>query len=232
MTRLFKALFLILLFLPNISLANVAISSWQENVDLTATGKTSTVLIQGRIKDIPPNRVMTSFMMGFGGRQNMKITKVLADNQPAKYEFTNNKLNIFLPKGKTNNDNLSIYFSYEEIYDKINEFLRQEEIYIPNFAAGANAIVNVNFPWNLDSATLNYNITTNGNSFTYNGIVPSGGVRERIKLTPSSTKWRVVLEVKVNSDKPLKKLKLIYQFILKIPVKKLKIPSQPQPPYH
>ena len=63
--------------------------------------------------------------------------------------------------------NLETYIS---LYPTFCKFLRQEIIYIPSFAAGAKAKVAIWFPWYLESATLNPNVSKIENGFLYNNL--------------------------------------------------------------
>lgn len=206
-----KLLFLVLFLISPLAYASPAISilTWQEYVKLNATGKTSEILIQGKMKNLAPNQVMTSFSISFYPQQNIKITKVICDNKIANYSFQGNNLNIKFPKEKSNGQIAAIYFSYEEKYNKISEFLRQELIDIPSFAAGANAKVVVSFPNSLESLTLNPNIKKGDNSFIYSNIVPQNGVMERIKLTQTQNIWDIAIKVKVNASNALTDLTVI-----------------------
>lgn len=201
-----KKIFTVILFLFSLQAhanPDVSVLKWQEETQLTTSGKTSEVFIQGKIKNLPANQVMTSFAISFDEKQNLKITRVICDNQLADYSFLNNSLKIKFPKPKETNGSFALYFTYEETYDKINKFLRQEAIYIPNFAAGADAQVTINFPGYLESATLNPNITKNGGSFVYRNSIPENGVQEIIKLTTAQSVWDMAINVTIKSDQPL-----------------------------
>jgi hypothetical protein len=203
--KFLKILTAIFFLLPPSSYANpnVAILNWQENIQLTTTGRISDVAIKGKIRDLPTNQEMTSFSIIFDEKQNLKITRVFCDNQPADFTFSHNALSVKFPKAKKTNSSLALYFTYEERYDKINKFLRQESINIPNFAVGANAQVVINFPGYLESATLNPNVTKTASSFVYRNIVPENGVEEIIKLTAAQSVWDVAIKIKVSADKAL-----------------------------
>ncbi len=206
MTLISPKIFLIIFFLfPLAAFAtpNISIINWQENIRLIPDGKTSEISIKGKVHDLPSNQVMTSFSIVFDAKQNLKITRVFCDNQLAEFTFLNNVLNVKFPKFKKNNTGLALYLAYEERYDKINKFLRQESINIPSFAAGADAQVVINFPGYLESATLNPNITKGASSFVYRNIVPENGVEEIIKLTAAQSVWDVAIKIKVSADKAL-----------------------------
>jgi len=210
--KLKKTLALILFLYPLSSYANadsnIEISSWQENTRLTTRGKISEVIIEGKITGFLPNQVMTAFSITFDKKRNIKITQVGFENLLTDFSFLNNSLVIKFPKNKGNNQTISLYFSYEETYDKINKYLRQEVINIPNFASGADAKVTLNFPGYLESATLNPNVTKNGNSFIYKNIVPQNGVLEIIKLTEAQNVWDVTVKVKIKANQALKNITL------------------------
>ncbi len=211
-------LLFILIFLSHQVNAGVIIKSWKEQARLTDAGKNSDILIKGVVRGLSPRHAMSSFSVSFDPRQSIKMKRVISDNnlskssKSAKFSFVNNVLTVDFPKGKRNGQKISIYFSYERKYDKINKFLRQEEIVIPPFAAGAESIVVFSFPGSFESATFNPNISKHGNNFIYRGVVPKSGVREAIKLTPMQNIWNVTVKSKVSSQGSLGK------FTIKVPI--------------
>ena len=200
---------LILLFFitsPAFAASRVAILNWNENIDLTSNGRNSEISILGRVTDLPKERILNSFSISFGTQPNIKITKVLCDNFPATFTFNANTLTVKFPKGKVNNENIMLNFTYEMAYPKINKFLRQELIDIPSFAAGANSKVVIKYSGYFESATLNPNVTKSGNSYIYSNIVPKNGVAEIIKLTPAQVDWDVNVKLKINGNKSMEKI--------------------------
>lgn len=199
------ALILFIIFFPLRASAkgDVSILRWQEDTTLTESGKNSEILIEGKTRDFSPNQVMTAFSISFDPKREIKITKVMCDGRHTDYSFNNNSLKVKFPQEKSNNKTLAIAFSFEEKYDQIGKYLRHELIDIPAFAAGAEAKIVINFPGFLESATLNPNVTKSGSSFIYSNIVGKDGVREILKLTPTSSSWNIVIKVKVNADRPL-----------------------------
>ena len=193
---------------PTLAKPRLAISSWEEETNLNSTGKSSEILVRGKVQDFLPNQVMTSFSIGFDQTRQIKITRVICDGVNANYTFKNNTLTLKFLTPKPNNQKVVFYFAFEETYKKINQFLRQEAITIPSFAAEANAEVIINFPNSLESATLNPKITKNGNSFIYKNLVPQNGVAEIIKLTEAQNIWDVAIKANVISNKPLKEITL------------------------
>lgn len=201
---IFSLLLASLVFIEAMANGNVAVSSWQEKSYLNSEGKSAEVLIKARIQNLPKNYVMTSFGIDFGSDNKISIKNVTCDGVQIKFEFVNNALKVDFAKQKVNGEEFALYISYNEKYKTIHKYLRQEAILIPPFAAGADAKVAIEFPWYLESATLNYNIKKVGNSFVYQNKVPPEGVTEMIKLTPSQSAWRALAKTSVKSNAPLK----------------------------
>ncbi len=205
MRRKLKFIILLQIFFASKLLAgNVVVDSWQEKSYLNSEGKSSEILIKAHIENLPKNYVMPSFGIDFGSDNKISIKNVTCDGVQVKFSFINNALNVDFAKQKLNGENFNLYISYNEKYKEIHKYLRQEAIIIPPFAAGANAKVIIEFPWYLESATLNYNITKVGNSFVYQNKVPALGVMELIKLTPTQSSWKALAVTSVKSNAPLK----------------------------
>lgn len=214
-------LFFFLLASTSFAAGNISINTWQENATLTNSGKNSEVLIEASISGLQPLYAITSFSIGFDNAQKVKITKVVCDNQPANFTFLQNNLSIKFPKGKKNNDKVWIYFSYEQNYDNINRFLREEAINIPDFARGANAKVALNFSQDFESVTLNSRIKKEAGRFLYSNVVPAGGVNEIVKLTPAQSIWDVNVEVRMSSNKALGKINFSFPDYFQSPQQKV-----------
>jgi hypothetical protein len=199
------AIFLALFLCAKTAYAGLSISSWEESSNLTLDGKNTEVLMKGQVYGLAPNQGLGSIGISFGKKQNIKISQVMSDDQNVSYSFDGNILEVKFPRGKQNNQSLAVYFSYKSQY-KVNQYLREEVIDVPSFAAGANAKVTFNFPGYFESATFNPNITKSGNSFIYNSVVPQTGVFEIIKLTPAESTWDVTVNFKVKGNKSLEKI--------------------------
>lgn len=202
MTRLL-ALFFCLFPLLAIAAPQVAVKSWQEETNLTDTGKTSEILMQAKAVNLPANQAINSFSLSVDPRRNIKLIRVISDGKAAEYTFKDNSLVVKFAQPKKNLDPISIYFSYEEKYEKIFKYLRQEIIDIPAFARGADARVVIRFPGFMESATLNPNVIKAGHGFIYSNTVPEKGVQEILKLTNSQNIWDAIIKVKVTSNNPL-----------------------------
>lgn len=201
---IFNLLFACFLFVEAMADSNVVVSSWQEKSYLNSEGKSAEILIKAAIKNLPKNYVMTSFGIDFGSENKISVKNVTCDGAQVKFDFVNGALKVEFAKQKINGDEFALYISYNEKYKDIHKYLRQEAILVPPFAAGADAKVVIEFPWYLESATLNYNVKKVGNSFVYQSKVPVSGVMELIKLTPSQSAWSVLAKTKVRSNAALK----------------------------
>lgn len=206
--RKFLQLFLLVIFWPFCVCADsgIIVEGWTEKIEVTNSGKKSEVFVELRVGNIPANTAIKSFALSFSKAREIRIDAVVQDSKSADFSFRDNVLQVNFNKAKPANSKIGLYFSYEEIYKKIDKFLRQEIIDIPPFARGAKAQVMFEFPGSFESATLNPSIIKSGNSFIYNNIVPPEGVKEIVKLTPSQSVWSVSVEAKISSDKTLKKV--------------------------
>jgi hypothetical protein len=206
--RKFLQLFLLIILWPFCVCADssVIVEGWTEKIAVTNHGKKSEVFIELKVGNLPENTALKAFTIAFSKNREIKIDAVLQDNKSADFSFKDNALQVNFNKAKSANSKIGLYFSYEEIYKKVDKFLRQEIIDIPPFAKGAKAQIMFEFPGSFESATLNPNIIKSGNSFIYNNIVPPEGVKEIIKITPSQSSWNVIVEAKISSDKTLKKV--------------------------
>lgn len=209
------ALVLLLISFPNLALAELKISNWDEQVRLTKNGREADLTIRAQIINLAKNYHQSGFGISFATANKMSIKSVKVDGAPAKYSFQNNSLNISFTKPKSNNQWAIIDISYNSIYDEIDQYLRHEEIYVPNWAAGALANIEVSYLWSLKSATLNPNVKELTNKFIYNGIVPKNGISETVKLTNAVNGWNVVVKhvLKVTGSVADMKISVPFYFV-------------------
>jgi hypothetical protein len=213
MSQIKFSYFLIFYFIfASNSFAEIKILKWYENSVLTEKGKKTEIFIKGKVQNITNNQVLTSFSIGFDPKQKIKIFKVLDDStldnfeKSARYKFLNNNLEIDFTQGIANQKTFSLYLNYQEDYQNINQFLRQEYIRVPRFAEGAEAKIVLNFPINYILTSFDKNLNQQNSSIIYQNIVPSSGVNEIVKLTPKENLWDVNLKISINSSEMLKKV--------------------------
>jgi hypothetical protein len=96
-------------------------------------------------------------------------------------------------------NNQFAYIEYEakDNYDKINKYIRQEPFYIPNFAGGAKANISLDFGENYELISSHKNIIVENKKVLFNGIVPSAGLQEALKITNSFKNWDVAIKSKI-----------------------------------
>lgn len=208
--KFFRLIFFLFYFISFQAFAETGLKiyNWKENIDLNSTGKSTEISIDAIVK-LPANQEIAAFSISFQNDDLIKIKEVKVDNKTTDFSFKENVLKIYFKDGKANNQRANIYFSYDEIYDKVNKFIRAESIYVPEFAAGANAEVTINVPDFLESVTFNPNINKVKNSFFYKNIVPANGVKEIVKLTPADGAWDVDLKIKISSNQNMGKISMI-----------------------
>jgi transglutaminase-like putative cysteine protease len=200
--RAIRALIFIFIFLPLSAKAELAILNWDEFIQLTNGGKKSMINIKGQVKDLQQNQAMSAFSIGFSPAQNISIISVSVDGKEAKYDFAGNSLKIKFPDSKSNGQLVSVKIAYEEKYNEINKYLRQELVYVPKFAAGGFASIIINFS-GYELTTYNLRAIHEGDRLTYTGIIPSEGIRDIVKFTPREGLWSLAVKTSINTEKDL-----------------------------
>lgn len=200
--RSLKFLFFVFILLPLQAQAGLNVLKWNETTQLTDEGKKSVIALEAQVKDLKKDQAMTAFSIGFDPRQKISIVSASFAGQPAKYEFVDNVLKVIFPSPKINNEMVVFKFVYEEKYEKVNQYLRQEVVYVPSFAAGAFATVVINFN-GYDLTTYSQHATCNGSNFTYTSIVPKEGIKEVVKFTELQSAWNVTIKTTILAEKNL-----------------------------
>lgn len=186
--------------------AGMRISNWDEKVQLTDLGRKTDLTIKAQIVDLPKNQYQSGFGIGFGTSDKMSVQSVSVDGLAGQYNFQNNTLSIRFPKPKNNNEQITINVSYSVRYNEIDQYLRHEAIYVPSWANGAMANIEVAYPWSLQSATFNKNIKEFDKQFVYRGVVPANGIGEIIKLTNVANAWEVKIKHTINVTGNIKEM--------------------------
>ncbi|MBU6140472.1 MAG: hypothetical protein KGP29_02805 [Proteobacteria bacterium] len=194
--------FILIFLLPLSAQAGLNISVWNEFVQLTEEGKKTLISIEGQVKDLPKNQAMTAFSISFDPKQNISISSVLFEGNPTKYDFVDNVLKIDFPSRKSSGQLVSLKISYSEKYEKINKYLRQEAIYVPDFAVGAFVKFVINFP-DHELTTYTKDAIHEGDNLTYTAVAPKEGISKVVKFTPKESVWKVVVKSSIKAEKPL-----------------------------
>ena len=202
-----NCLFFLLIITTSVFASNTKITLWQEEVNLTEAGKKGRVAFILQVINLPNNSYITDYQFLTTTKGTVKYSKVLIDDKVVNYTQNNGLLKIKLNQPKKNQESIKISYDYEEKYASLQEELRNEIIYVPNFAVGANYQVLLRFDKNYELLNINSNskkvYDDKGSALLFQGTVPSSGVLERIKLTSNDVKWqaKVLNIVNVNNLK-------------------------------
>lgn len=203
----FGCLFFLLIITTSVFASNTKINIWQEEVNFTEAGKKGRVAFILQVINLPNNSYITDYQFLTTSKSIVKYSKVLIDDKVVNYTQNNGLLKIKLNQPKKNQESIKISYDYEEKYTSLQEELRNEIIYVPNFAVGANYQVLLRFDKNYELLNINSNskkvYDDKGSALLFQGTVPSSGVLEKIKLTSNDVKWqaKVLNIVNVNNLK-------------------------------
>ncbi len=203
----FNCLFFLLIITTSVFASNTKINIWQEEVKLTEAGRKGRVAFILQVVNLPNNSYITDYQFLTISKAIVKYSKVLVDDKVVNYTQNNGLLKIKLNQPKKNQESIKISYDYEEKYTSLQPELRNEIIYVPNFAVGANYQLLLRFDKNYELLNINSNskkvYDDKGSALLFQGTVPSSGVLERIKLTSNDVKWqaKVLNIVNVNNLK-------------------------------
>ena len=137
--------------------------------------------------------------------KNVKILNVCINNNPVKYKIEKQSLKLDLPKvynNKTVNINIDSQVKLKHDCDFVKEIL----VYIPEYANGAKCNINIKYPNDLvvyDAKLLKQN---NKNLYSWQGIVPSKGIKDHVYLSKKKCKWEIITTITIHSSELIKKL--------------------------
>jgi hypothetical protein len=192
-----KLTFLIFFFLISQSFAGIKVIEWNEEAQLTDYGRISKFLIQIQAVDLPQNVGINSFSITSSSNRGLTISKVRVNALSAQSLSETNSFEIFFKKPLLNNQFAYIEYEAKDTYDKINKYIRQEPFYIPQFAHGAKANISLDFGENYELISSHKNIIVENKKVLFNGIVPSAGLQEALKITNSFKVWDVLIKSKI-----------------------------------
>ena len=191
----FSYLFFLLIITTSVFASNTKINIWQEEVSITEVGRKGRVAFILQFVNLPSNGYISDYQLLTTSKTVIKYSKVLIDDKVANYTQNNGLLKIKLNQPKRNQESIKISYDYEEKYPSLQPELRNEIIYVPNFAVWANYQVLLKFNQNYELLNINSNskkvYDDKGSALLFQGTVPSSGVLEKIKLTSNDAKWQV-----------------------------------------
>lgn len=192
-----KLTFLVFFFLISPSFAEIKVIEWNEEAQLTDYGRVSKFFIHIQAVGLPQNVGINSFSITSSSNRSLIISKVRVNAFQAQSLSQANSFEIFFKKPLLNNQYAYIEYEAKDNYDKINKYIRQEPFYIPNFAGGAKASISLDFGENYELISSHKNIIVENKKVLFNGIVPSNGLQELLKITNSFKNWDVSIKSKI-----------------------------------
>jgi hypothetical protein len=192
-----KLTFLVFFFLISPSFAEIKVIEWNEEAQLTDYGRVSKFFIHIQAVGLPQNVGINSFSITSSSNRSLIISKVRVNALQAQSLSQANSFEIFFKKPLLNNQYTYIEYEAKDNYDKINKYIRQEPFYIPNFAGGAKASISLDFGENYELISSHKNIIVENKKVLFNGIVPSNGLQELLKITNSFKNWDVSIKSKI-----------------------------------
>ena len=192
-----KLTFLIFFFLISQSFAGIKVIEWNEEAQLTDYGRVSKFFIHIQAVGLPQNVGINSFSITSSSNRNLIISKVRVNALSAQSLSLPNSFEISFNKPLLNNQFAYIEYEAKDTYDKINKYIRQEPFYIPQFAGGAKANISLDFGKNHELISSHKNIIVENKKVLFNGIVPSVGLQEALKITNSFKNWDVLIKSKI-----------------------------------
>ncbi|MFM6972926.1 MAG: hypothetical protein ACKOXJ_04880, partial [Alphaproteobacteria bacterium] len=112
------------------------------NIKINNNGRQSDFKIIIQVTNIPENSGISSFIISSSSPRNFEVEEVKINGVKANYNIKNGQsIEFIFDKILTNNQTAEIQFREKVIYQKVSKYLRQEQVYIPNFANGAKAKV-------------------------------------------------------------------------------------------
>lgn len=189
---------LLLFFITiNNAFAEIKILDWNEGIKLTKKGRISQTRIKIKATNLPANSGITSFAISSNSINNFNFFDVKYDFKPTKFDFKDGVLQINFNQPLLNNKEAYIEFSSQETYAKINNYLRQEQFYIPEFAGGATGKIEIDIGEDYELISNHKNIFFNNHIVNFTGIVPAGGISEVLKITNSGVIWNISIKSKI-----------------------------------
>jgi len=179
--------------------AEIKVTNWSEISKINNNGRQSDFKIIIQVTNIPENSGISSFIISSSSPRNFEVEEVKINGVKANYNIKNGQsIEFIFDKILTNNQTAEIQFREKVIYQKVSKYLRQEQVYIPNFANGAKAKVIIDIGDNFELISSHPNLKQYDNYIIYDGIINQNGYLEMLKLTNSGAIWDVKIKSKIS----------------------------------
>ncbi len=211
----FVFLLALFFFETNSACAEIKITNWSETSKLNNNGRQSDFKISIQIVDIPTNSGISSFIISSSAPRNFQVDEVKINGVSSKYNIKNNQaIEFIFDKILTNNQTAEIQYRETVVYEKVSKYLRQEQVYIPNFASGAKAKVMIDIGEDFELISSHPNLKQYNNKIIFDGIISQNGYLEMLKLTNSGAIWDVKIKSKIllNNSKGILEITVPYLF--------------------
>ncbi|MFZ9181285.1 MAG: transglutaminase domain-containing protein [Rickettsiales bacterium] len=214
--KIFFVYFAVIFFLNITNLkAEIKITNWSEISKINNNGRQSDFKITIQVVNIPENSGISSFIISSSAPRNFQVEGVKINGVEAKYNIKDGQtIEFIFDKILTNNQSAEIQFREKVIYEKVSKYLRQEQVYIPNFANGAKAKVIIDIGEDFELISSHPNLKQYNNYIIFDGVISQNGYLEMLKLTNSGGVWDVRIKSKIllNNSKGILEITVPYLF--------------------
>jgi hypothetical protein len=176
--------------------ANIAITNWNETIQLTDEGKKTTVSIFGKVTGVEQGKALAAYSINFDEKQKINVVGAEFDGKPVPFVFKKHEFRIDFPTHKVNGQQVLLGFSYEEKYSEISKHIRNEMIYVPKYAKGSIARIRIDFP---DYDMINFipKVVKSEGVLTYTVPVGEDGLKKLFKFTAKESAWDVESDIRI-----------------------------------
>jgi hypothetical protein len=192
-----KIFLLIFLLTHNNLFAEVKVLEWQEDIKLTNYGRFTKHIIKIKAENLNPNTALGSFSITSSEKRNLEILNLRVNAIASKHIANPDSLQIYFSNPLKNNQTAYIEYDSKDYYKNINEYLRQEIIYVPEFAKDAYATINFDLTENYNLISSHDIFKIDNNKIIFKGKIGNNGIQEVLKLTNSEASWKVLIQSKI-----------------------------------
>ena len=154
---------------------------------------------------LSPNIFYSSWSYGFDLLSEITILLTEINGQKSDANFDGHSLTF---KIKLYNGNkLPIHIKYKSMRKDVNKYYNTNFVGLSSSMSGRHAKYTLYIPQNFVVVTFEKNIFINrGNGkYSWNGVVPEGGLETQVKISPKIAKWKVNLFGGIKSYQNIKK---------------------------
>lgn len=181
--------------------ATIKVLEWNEKSTLTDYGRNSIVSIKLQATNLPSNTALSSFSINSTSKRNLEIINAKVNAIAIKYLSLDGGIEFFFKDPLKNNQIAILEFETNDFY-KVTKYIRQEHFYIPEFASGAQANLELNISDNYDLISSHSKLNKLNNLVYIKTTVPKNGISEILKLTNKKVVWDVSIHSIIKLENP------------------------------